>query len=267
MLSVEREWKRCHFSGIISLHKVRTCLHKTLNGVTLGPQGCPWQEQRREWDGSWKQGQTKGTGEKAGSEMSLCCGLCERPSERRVSLVQSFRQVPVTLRVAITLLPPGEEAPRDLAPTQPLLRVFCPHPVHVRLWARCLSALTYNTRLPNLSSAAVRAILSSPLPTGHQEHPQPLCRRKAQKQPKISPDVAKCPVGGEIASVVNHCPARFSFGFQHSPLPLLRHPPYVWFFLSFRSQLQCHFLKSLSWGLNLSWAPSRKQPLSHSRPF
>ena len=181
MLSVEREWKRCHFSGIISLQKVQTSLHKTLNGVTLGPQGCTWQEQRREWDGSWKQGQTKGTGEKGGSEMSLCCGLCERPSEHRVSLVQSFRQVPVTLRVAITLLPPGEEAPRDLAPTQPPPRVFCPRPVHVRLWARCLSALTYKTQLLNLSGAAVGAILSSPLPTGHQEHPQPPGQKESPK--------------------------------------------------------------------------------------
>lgn len=33
---------------------------------------------------------------------------------------------PLHLRVAITRLPPDEEAPCDLAPTQPLLRVFCP---------------------------------------------------------------------------------------------------------------------------------------------
>ena len=189
------------------------------------------------------------------------------PSEHRVSLVQSFQQVPVTLRVAIVLLPPDEEAPRDLAPTQPLLRVFCPRPVHVWLWARCLSVLTYDTRLLNLSCAASELSCAVLYPLATRSIPNPPAEGKSKNNPEISPDVAKCPVGGEVASVVNHCPAHFSFGFQHSPLPLLWHPPYVWFFLSFRSQLKCHFLKSLSWGLSLSWAPSRKRPLSHSWPF
>lgn len=60
--------------------------------------------------------------------MSLCCGLCECPSEHRVSLVQSLQQVPVTLRVAVVLLPPDEEAPRDLAPTQPCFMSSAPAP-------------------------------------------------------------------------------------------------------------------------------------------
>ena len=184
MLFVEREWKWCHFSGIISLHKVQASLHKTLNRVTLGPRRCTWQEQRPEWSGSWKQGQTKGTGEKGGSKMSLCCGLCECPSEHRVSLVQSLQQVPVTLRVAVVLLPPDEEAPRDLAPTQPLLRVFCPRPGHVWLWARCLSVLTYNTRLLNLSCAASELSCAVLYPLATRSIPNPPAEGKSKTTQK-----------------------------------------------------------------------------------
>lgn len=83
--------------------------------------------------------------------------FCERPSEHRISLVQSFQQVPVTLRVAITLLPPDEEAPCDLAPTQPLLlRVFCPAPCMLGCGHGAFSALTYNTRF-NLSGATAES--------------------------------------------------------------------------------------------------------------